>query len=95
MINGFNYIVFSKISCLSGFETLKVAIDYAPDGSPVYYELPGWEEDVMGVTEYDKLPENCRKYIEFVEDFLGVPIGMVSTGPDRDHVIERQPIFAK
>ena len=95
MINGFNYIVFSKISCLSGFETLQVAIDYNSDGSPVYKELPGWEEDVLGYTEYDKLPENCRKYIEFVEDFLGVPIGIVSTGPDRDHVIERQPIFAK
>jgi adenylosuccinate synthase len=61
----------------------------------VYKELPGWEDEVEGCTDYDKLPENCRKYIEFVEDFLGVPIGIVSTGPDRDHVIERIPIFAK
>ncbi len=94
MINGFNYIVFSKISCLSGFETLQVAIDYNADGSPVYTELPGWEEETEGCTNYDELPENCRKYIEFVEDFLGVSIGIVSTGPDRDNVIERKPIFA-
>jgi adenylosuccinate synthase len=93
MINGFNYIVFSKVSCLSGIETLKVAVDYRSDGSPVYQELPGWEEDILGYTEYEALPTNCRRYIEFTEDFLGVPIGMVSTGPDRDHVIERQPIF--
>ena len=93
MINGFNYIVFSKVSCLSGIETLKVAVDYHSDGSPVYQELPGWEEDILGYTEYEALPANCRRYIEFTEDFLGVPVGMVSTGPDRDHVIERQPIF--
>lgn len=94
MINGFNYIVFSKISCLSGFETLQVAIDYNSDGSPVYKEFPGWEKETEGTTNYDELPENCRKYIEFVEDYLGVPIGIVSTGPDRDNVIERIPIFA-
>ncbi len=93
MINGFNYIVFSKISCLSGFETLKVAVDYAPDGNPVYEELPGWEEDVLGCTDFSALPNNCRRYIHFVEDFLGVPVGMVSTGPDRGHVIRRQPVF--
>ena len=94
MINGFNYIVFSKISCLSGFKTLQLAIDYNSDGSPVYKEFPGWEEETEGTTNYDELPENCRKYIEFVEDFLGVPIGIVSTGPDRDNVIERKAIFA-
>jgi len=93
MINGFNYIVFSKVSCLSGIETLKVAVDYHSDGSPVYKEFPGWEKDILGYTEYEALPVNCRRYIEFTEDFLGVPVGMVSTGPDRDHVIERQPIF--
>ncbi len=93
IINGFNYIVFSKISCLSGLKTLQVAVDYHPDGTPVYRELPGWEEDVLGCTDYLALPENCRRYIEFAEDFLGVPFGLISTGPDRDHVIERQPVF--
>ncbi len=93
MINGFNYIVFSKVSCLSGFETLKVAVDHDPDGKPVYEALPGWEEDILGYTDFATLPENCRRYIRFVEDFLGVPVGMVSTGPDRDHVIRRRPIL--
>jgi adenylosuccinate synthase len=93
MINGFNYIIFSKISCLSGFETLKVAVDHDPGGEPVYEELPGWEEDIEGYTDFAALPGNCRRYIRFVEDFLDVPIGMVSTGPDREHVILREPVL--
>lgn len=92
-INGYNYLVFSKISCLNGLGTLKVAVDYAADGTPVYKEFPGWEEHVLGCKTYEELPLNCRKYIEFVEDFLEVPIGIVSTGPDRDHVIVRHSIF--
>ena len=56
---------------------------------PVYETLPGWKEDIRGITEYDKLPENCRKYIEFIEKELGVPITMVSNGPGRHEIIYR------
>ena len=56
---------------------------------PVYEVLPGWECDIMGIREYDKLPENCRKYIEFIERELGVPITMVSNGPKRSDIIIR------
>jgi len=93
LINGFNYLVFSKISCLSGLGTLKVAIDYDAAGKPVYTELPGWDEDIEGCRDFNALPENCRNYIKFVEDFLQVPIGLVSTGPDREHVILRKTLF--
>ena len=56
---------------------------------PVYTVLPGWKEDIRGITEYDKLPENCRKYIEFIEKELETPITMVSNGPGRHEIIYR------
>ena len=56
---------------------------------PVYEVLPGWKEEIRGITEYDKLPENCRKYIEFIEKELGVKISMVSNGPGRHEIIHR------
>ncbi len=56
---------------------------------PVYQFLPGWKEDIRGIREYDKLPENCRRYVEFVEDAIGYPITMISNGPDRNAIIYR------
>ena len=56
---------------------------------PVYEVLPGWKCDIRGITEYDKLPENCRKYIEFIEKELEVPVKMVSNGPGRHEIIHR------
>jgi len=56
---------------------------------PVYTVLPGWKTDIRGITEYDRLPENCRRYIEFVEKELEVPITMVSNGPGRHEIIKR------
>ena len=52
-------------------------------------KLPGWKTDIRGITEYDKLPENCRKYIEFIEKELGVPVKLVSNGPGRHEIIHR------
>ncbi len=56
---------------------------------PVYTVLPGWKCDIRGIKEYDKLPENCRKYIEFIENELEVPVTMVSNGPGRHEIIKR------
>ena len=56
---------------------------------PVYTYLPGWKSDIRGIREYDKLPENCKKYIEFIEKELEVPIAMISNGPGRDEIIYR------
>ena len=92
IINGFNYVSLSKISCLSGFDRLKVAVDYNAAGEPLYEELPGWPEEVEGATDLQQLPENCRRYIDFIEDYLGVPIGMISTGPDRKHIIYKEQL---
>ena len=93
IINGFNYISLSKLSCLSGFETIKAAIDFDSDGTPVYKDFPGWSEEIEGATSLTDLPENCRNYIRFIEDYLQVPIGMISTGPDRNHIIIKEPLF--
>ena len=52
--------------------------------------LPGWKQDIRGITVYEELPENCRKYIEFIEKEIGVPITMVSNGPGREELIHRK-----
>ena len=56
---------------------------------PVYEVLPGWKCDIRGIKKYEDLPENCRKYIEFVEEQIGFPITMVSNGPGREDIIYR------
>ena len=56
---------------------------------PVYEYLPGWNCDIRGIKKYEELPENCRKYIEFIEKELGVPVTMVSNGPGREDIIYR------
>ena len=57
---------------------------------PVYEVLPGWKSDIRGITKYEELPENCRKYIEFIEKEIGVPITLVSNGPGREEIIYRK-----
>ncbi len=56
---------------------------------PVLKVLPGWKQDIRGIKKYEELPENCRKYIEFVEKELEVPIKIVSNGPGREDIIYR------
>ena len=70
-------------------------IDYFPSTTklkrckPIIEVLPGWKCDIRGIKEYDKLPENCRKYIEFAEKAVGVPFKMISNGPKREDIILR------
>jgi adenylosuccinate synthase len=54
---------------------------------PVYDSFPGWQESTAGLTEWDVLPANARRYLERVQQFIGAPIDMVSTRPDREHTI--------
>jgi adenylosuccinate synthase len=55
---------------------------------PVFEVLPGWEEDLTGCTSWEQLPENCRKYIERIEEILGVKAGFISVGPDRNQTFK-------
>ena len=75
-------------------------LDVAPVGAdelarcqPVYETLPGWQSDTVGITTYEQLPEKARAYIAYLENALGLPIAIVSTGPDRVHTIQRETLL--
>jgi len=88
---------------LDGLDTIRVCVGYRVDGhvvaepplsvdsygdvDPVYEDLPGWKDSTVGITEYDHLPANARKYLERLQALVNVPIDMISTGPDRDQTI--------
>ena len=97
-MQGATEVALTVLDVLGYLDTLPVCVGYEIDGQvtkdfptthllkkakPVYEYLPGWKEDIRGIKEYDQLPENCRKYIEFIEKEIGVPITMVSNGPER------------
>ena len=103
-LNGADGLVMTNLDVLTGFEEIRVATSYTlgseslddlPAGTPlegVEAELKthvGWTEDVTGVREFGALPENTRHYVEWVESLIGVPIVMLSVGPDREQVIPR------
>lgn len=103
-IQGTTSVAFTVLDVLGYLDELEVCVGYEIDGEvttefpttarlekakPVYKTLPGWKSDIRGITEYEKLPENCRKYIEFVEEQIGYPIKMVSNGPGRKEIIFR------
>ena len=103
-IQGATEVVLTVLDCLGYLKEIPVCTGYEIEGEvvtdfpvtarlakakPVYEVLPGWECDITGIKEYDKLPENCRKYIEFIEKQIGVPIKMVSNGPKRTDIIRR------
>lgn len=99
MMNGLTDIVLTKIDVLSGLDKLYVCTgyeiddkvyDYIPSdqamvakAKPIYKEFDGWKEDISKMESFDELPENCKAYIRFIEEFTGVRMSMVSVGPDR------------
>ena len=102
MINGVTQLFMTKSDVMSGFKMIKVCTSYFADGKecteipfsntavePVYTELPGWKENISGIRDFDFLPENLRKYIELIEEQTGVPVTLVSVGPDRKEIIFR------
>lgn len=107
MINGLTDIVLTKIDVLSGLDEIKVCTGYEIDGEvldyvpsdqmdvakavPVYTTLPGWKEDISKCRTYEELPENAKKYVEFIEEVTGVPVAMISVGPDRENNIYKDP----
>ena len=103
-INGVTQLMMMKGDVLSGFNKLKVCTAYNYQGktithfpydidpelvTPVYTELPGWKQDLTGMTQANQLPKELMAYIEFLEGELGVPIKIVSVGPDRKQTILR------
>ena len=105
MVNGTSDLALTLLDVLSGFETLRLCTGYrvggretdrfVPDGwllescEPIYEEMPGFDEDVSGVRDWDALPERARAYVEAVERFVGVPVRYVGVGPGREQTIDR------
>jgi len=102
-VNSINTICLTKLDVLDGLETIKVCVGYEDENGntlkvpasadqfekvkPVYKELPGWTESTFGAKTIEDLPENARAYIRFVEEAIGAPIDIISTGPDRVETI--------
>lgn len=103
MIDGVTDLIMMKSDCLDDFETIKVCTSYKVDGvetdqvpfdiaakiEPVYTEFPGWKKDLTGIRKESELPQEFKDYIRFMEGYLGVPISIISLGPDREATIER------
>ena len=91
----------TKIKICVGYEIdgvpvvgLPIVIDRLADCQPVYEEMPGWRESTVGITRYEDLPANARAYLERIGELAGVPIDIISTGPDRDQTIVLRHPFA-
>ena len=93
---------------LDGLETLRIAVGYDVDGQqmdappigadayeqckPVYIDMPGWSESTVGIKTYDALPATAKAYIKKIEEVVGIPVDIISTGPDRNEtIVLRQP----
>lgn len=109
-LQGTTDVAFTVLDVLGYLDEIPVCVGYDIDGEvttdfpvtwklekakPVLKTLPGWKCDIRGIRNYEELPENCRKYIEFVEEQIGYPITMVSNGPSRDDIIYRKSPLGK
>ncbi|UQZ82863.1 Adenylosuccinate synthetase [Paenibacillus konkukensis] len=105
MAQGATEVTLSLLDVLGYLDRIPVCTAYEVDGQrterfpagallekavPVYEYLPGWKCDITGITDYDKLPEPAKRYVDFLERRIGVPIRSISTGPRREHFIERR-----
>ncbi|ACL71994.1 adenylosuccinate synthase [Thioalkalivibrio sulfidiphilus] len=102
-INSISGLCVTKLDVLDGLETLQLCVGYRcgdaefsvpPAGAdafatcePIYEEMPGWQESTLGVTRREDLPVNALRYLERIQEIIGVPVDMISTGPDRDQTI--------
>ena len=91
-INGFTGICLTKIDVLDTFKEIKVCIDYK-DKKPIYKTYKGWNQSIAGINKYEDLPENAKNYVKGIEDFLSVPIDIISNGPGREENIIIKNIF--
>lgn len=102
-LNGFDSVALTKLDVLDALDEIKVCVGYEIEGlrvdtfpavssdlrqiKPIYETLAGWKSDTVGITDFDKLPDNARTYVEFLSSQIGVEIGLISTGPERDQTV--------
>lgn len=109
-LQGATDVAFTVLDALGYLEEIPVCVGYEIDGEvttdfpvtyklekakPVLKKLPGWNCDIRGIRKFEDLPENCRKYVEFIEEQIGFPITMVSNGPGREDIIYRESPLKK
>ncbi len=108
-ISGTNYIALMLLDVLTNIKPLKVCVNYELDGKiidyipstisevnrckPIYKEFDSWIEDISKIKNYDDLPLNCKKYIEFIEEYTGIKVAFISIGPKREETIIKEDIF--
>ena len=105
MLQGATDCVMTNLDVLGYLDEIKVCVAYEIDGreyrhfpvtplvekaKPVYVTLPGWKQDIRGITRYEDLPEKCREYVEFIEKEIECPMTMLSNGPKREEIIYRK-----
>lgn len=102
MLDGVTDLIMMKSDCLDGFDTIKACTSYKIGGTvtdrfpfdisggiePVYTEFKGWKTDITGIRSYDRLPEEFKAYVRFIEEYVGVKVSIISVGPDREATIE-------
>jgi len=102
-LNGFDSLALTKLDVLDALERIKVCVGYEIDGKrvetfpavsqdlqkikPIYETLEGWKSETLGVTKFEDLPMKAREYVGFLSTSIGVEIGLISTGPERDQTI--------
>ena len=106
-IQGTTDVAFTVLDVLGYLEEIPVCVGYEINGKvttdfpttsllakakPVWKVLPGWKTDIRGIRRYEDLPENCRHYVEFIEEQIGFPITMISNGPGREDIIYRKAL---
>ncbi len=105
-LNGYTELALTKMDVLTGIGPIKICVGYKLDGEtigyppestqllakckPIYEDVPGWDEEISDIEQYEDLPENARSYVEKLEDLLGVDISAVSVGPGREQTIFRE-----
>ncbi|KAH9832832.1 Adenylosuccinate synthetase [Rhodofomes roseus] len=106
LINGYDSLNLTKLDVLDDLEEIKVAVKYIVDGKEldgfpadlellakvevVYVVLPGWKTSIASIPSYDALPDNCKKYVVFIEQFLGVPVEWIGVGPGRESMVKKE-----
>lgn len=104
-VNGLTDLCITKLDVLSALDTIKVCVAYEHEGriyktvpghqtafhhaTPIYEELPGWNEDITGCRTFEELPEKAQEYILYLEELAGVPVSMIAVGPSREQTIMR------
>ncbi|KAF5390658.1 hypothetical protein D9757_002766 [Collybiopsis confluens] len=105
LINGYDCLNLTKLDVLDDLAEIQIGVKYLVDGEELpgfpanlevldkvqveYFTLPGWQTSIASVTTYDDLPVNCRKYVEYIENFLNTPVKWIGIGPGRESMVEK------